>query len=220
MCLGKGKVLSLLTAVFKFPIRWSLKMSSQSPMVRTVWMVYGNSATPPSLCQSTGATASCLLSLVSLFLCSGASCLHASPSATSGLWSPASRAAWLSRSASAASILSAFRPSATPSLKPWARFSAVCVLHCEKKSKCSTSSIHCMISWIFLYTTRSILESCFTPCYASYSLHHMLLPTQLPWTDSSAVHFATRSSVTAAASSGVAWQPAQGSSLREEGHLH
>lgn len=116
-------------------------MSSQSLMAHTAWMECGNSATPPSLWQNTGATASCRQSLGSPLHCSGASCLHASPSATSGLWSPASRAAWLSRSASVASTRSASRPSATLSSKPWARSSAACALHCAKKSKNSHSRV-------------------------------------------------------------------------------
>lgn len=134
----------LMKAPFKFPIRWSSRMSSQNLMAHTVWMECGNSATPPSPCPSTGATASCLQSSVSPLLCSGASCLRAFPSATSGLWFPASRAVWLSRSASAASTLSASRPSAIPSLKPWARSSAACALHCAKKSKNSHSSGYSM----------------------------------------------------------------------------
>lgn len=142
-------------------------------MEHTAWMGCGNSATPPSLCQSTGATASCLLSLVSLLLCSGASCLHAYPSATSGLWFPASRAVWLSLSASAASTLFASRPSAIPSLKPWARSSAVCALHCAKKSKYS-HSVYNMMPYLFIHHKFSpgIL---LTPWSSSF--HHMLLST-------------------------------------------
>lgn len=122
-------------------------MSLQNLMAHTAWMECGSSATPPSLFPSTGATASCLLSSVSLLLYSGASCLHASPSVTSGLWFLASRAVWLSLNASAASTLSASRPSATPSLKPWARSSAVCALHCVKKSKYSDSSVYSTSGW-------------------------------------------------------------------------
>lgn len=156
-------------------------MSLQSPMAHTAWMECGNSATPPSPWQNTGATASCRQSLGSPLRCYGASCLHASPSATSGLWSPASRAAWLSRSASAASTRSASRPSATPSLKPWARSSAACALHCVKKSKELTQS-----SWlydpakccIFLYATRSASVSRFL--LDTRPFRQTLLPTLLP----------------------------------------
>lgn len=188
-------------------------------MVHAAWMGCGNSATPPSLCQSTGATASCLLSLVSLLLCSGASCLHASPSATSGLWFPASRAVWLSRSASAASTPSASRPSAIPSLKPWARSSAVCALHCAKKFKYS-HSVYNMKCRIFLYTTRSVLASCLLPDPPPPLFITCCSRPSHPWADMPSVLFATRSSVTAAAGSMAPWQlwqswRAQCSSLRE-----
>lgn len=137
----------LMNGFLKCLIRWSLRMSLQSLMVHTAWMGCGSSATPLSLFPNTGATAFCLLSLVSPWPCSGASCLLASPSATSGLWCPASRAAWLSRSAWAASTPFASRPSAIPSLKPWARSSAVFAWHCAKKSKNSCSSVCSVIGW-------------------------------------------------------------------------
>lgn len=162
-----------MKASFKIPIRWSLRMSLQSLTVHTAWTGCGSSAIPPSLCPSTGATASCLLSSVSLLLCSGASCLHASPSAISGLWFPASRAVWLSHSASAASTLSASRPSVIPSSKPWARSSAVCVLHCAKKSKNSDSSVCGMIGWsaVSFYTSEDQFW------HLAYSLIRLLLPS-------------------------------------------
>lgn len=160
-----------MKASFKFLLRWSLRMSLQSLMVRTAWMGCGSSATQPSLYPNTGATASCLLSSVSLFLCSGASCLPASPSATSGLSFPASKAVWLSRSVSAASTLSAFRPSVIPSSKPWARSSAVCEWHCAKKSKNSHSSVYDIIglSVISFYTSED------QSWYFAYSLILLLL---------------------------------------------
>lgn len=81
----------LMNASLSYLIRWSLKMSLQSLMAHTAWMECGSSATPLSLCPNTGATASCLLSSVSPLPCFGASYLPASPSATSGLWFPASK---------------------------------------------------------------------------------------------------------------------------------
>lgn len=171
-------------------------MSSRSPMAHTAWTECGNSATPPSLWQNTGATASCRRSSGSPSRCSGASCLHASPSATSGLWSPASRAAWLSRSASAASTRSASRPSATPSSKPWARSSAACALHCAKKSRNSRSRVDRTIrrSAASFYTPQDLLQllasslvlapfikRCSPPSYRAHMPSVPSLPPEGPW---------------------------------------
>ena len=153
-------------------------MSLQSLTGHTAWMGFGNSATPPLLCPSTGATASCLLSLASLLLFCGASCSLASPSATSGPWFPASRAAWSSHSASAASTPSASRPSVIPSLKPWARSSAVCALQCAKKSKNSHCSVYSMIGWSAVsFYTPEVQSRRFSPSYSSSFLHNMPFPT-------------------------------------------
>lgn len=157
----------LMKASFNFLIRWSLRMSLRSLMVHTAWMECGSSATPPSPCPNTGVIASCLPSLASLLLYSGASSLPASHSATSGLWFPASRAVWLSHSASAASTLSASRPSAIPSLKPWARSSAVCAWQCAKKSKNSHRSVYSMIGWSVVHF--------FTPEDQSWHLAYSLI---------------------------------------------
>lgn len=175
-------------------------MSSQSLMAHTAWTECGNSATPPSLWQNTGATASCRQSSGSPLRCSGASCLHASPSATSGLWSPASRAAWLSRSASAASTRSASRPSVTPSLKPWARSSAACALHCAKKSKNSHSRVDRTIrrSTASFYTPQDLLQLLASSLILAPFIKCCSLPSY-PWAHMPSVPFATRRSVTGAA---------------------
>lgn len=192
-------------------------MSLQSLMGHTVWMECGSSATPLSPCPNTGATASCLLSSVSPSLCSGASCLPASPSATSGLWFPASRAAWLSHSVSAASTRSASRPSAILSLRPLARSSAVCASHCAKKSKNSHSSVYSMIGWspVSFYTPQdqSWRHACSLTLLVLPSQHAVLHPPIFkPYAlspDVPGVPFGSRSSATAAAGGVVLWQPWQ-----------
>lgn len=175
-------------------------------MAHTAWMECGSSATPPSPCPNTGATVSCPLSLASQLPYYGAFCSPASPSATSGPWFPASRAAWSSRNASAAFTHSAFRPFVIPSLKLWARFSAACAWHYAKKSNNS----HCSLKFdrrkccIFLYSKKII-----------HPWHSALQPTHLRLTvtcstdlqpDIPCVHLATRSALTAAAGSMVFWQ--------------
>lgn len=215
-------------------------MSLRSLMAHTAWMGCGSSATPPSLCPSTGATASCLQSLASPSLCSGASCLRASPSATSGLWFPASRAVWLSRSASAASTPSAFKPSAIPSSKPWARSSAVCVLHCAKKSKYSHSSVYSMIGWstVSFYTPkdqswhiglllpppRPFIKCCTQPCHSqSFPLSVLtwlvcLLPPEALWQLQQAAWFPD-SSGTPGGLSAPHWRRERRAACHEEDRL-
>lgn len=182
-------------------------MSLQSLMVHTAWMGCGSSATPPSLCPNTGATASCLPSSGSPSPSSGASCSPVSPSATSGPWCPASRAVWSSRSASAASTPFASRPSVTLSLKPWARSSAVSVWRCAKKSKNSYSSVDSVmgLSAVSFYTPEDQtwhLARCLV-LFLHPSWHAAPHP---PSSDMPTVDFANRSCVTAEAGRVVLWQ--------------
>lgn len=124
--------------------------------------MFGSSATPPSLSPSTGATVSCQPSLASLWLCSGASCLPASPSATSGRWCPASRAASSSPSASVASTPCASRPSAIPSLKPWARSSAACVWPYARRSNSGELTRQCSPRGLDKQTNATYSPLCYT----------------------------------------------------------
>lgn len=162
-------------------------------MGHTAWTECGSSATPPSPSPNTGVTAFCRPSLVSPLPCSGASCSPASPSATSGPWCRASRAAWSSPSASVASTPSASRPSATPSSKPWARSSAACVWCYVKKSRTWRCGVMRMIgwnavsfytpnhqSWHLAYTFHNMPFSAHTHLWVSRQLRG-LLPAEALW---------------------------------------
>lgn len=105
-------------------VRSTLKMWSQSLLARAVWTACGKPVTPPSLCRSTGVTASWVPFWASLCHWSGASFLLVCLSATSGLLCPALRAVWLNPSVWVSSIRCSYTDSLTHSSKQWGRCTA------------------------------------------------------------------------------------------------